>query len=92
MTIRDRANLDCNRPTPGSIGIQQMVERRLLGIGYRALSDVGCDFIEGVLRLCDFVSTYHRKRVALAMVADIEGVHLVSIQIEVAAPSRSTRP
>jgi len=92
MTTPHRANLECNRPTPGSVSIRQAAECRLLASGYTALSDVRCDLNERVLRLRGLVSTYHFKQVALAMVADIEGVHLVSNQIEVVAPSWSTRP
>jgi len=77
---------------PGSISIEQAAEWRLLGSGYTALSDVRCNFDEGVLHLRGRVSTYHLKQVALAMVAEIEGVHVVSNQIEVVAPSRSSRP
>ena len=91
MTTPHRANLDCSRPTPGSIGVQQAAECRLLDSGYTALSGVRCDFSEGVLRLRGLVFTYYLKQVALAMVADIEGVDLVSNQIEVVAPSWSTR-
>ena len=92
MTTPHRSNADRNCPTPGSIGIRQAAECRLLSSGYIALSDVRCDFDEGVLRLHGLVSTYHLKQVALALVADIEGVRVVRNQIEVVTPSRSTRP
>lgn len=78
MTIPHRANLDCNRPTPGLIGNQQTAERRLLGSGYTALSTVHCAFHDGLSHVLGLVHTFHNKQVALALVADIDGVHVVS--------------
>ena len=92
MTTPHRFNSDRNRPTQGSISIRQAAECRLLGSGYMALSDVRCDFDDGVLHLRGHVSTYHLKQVALALVVDIEGVHVISNRIEVVAPSGRTRP
>jgi osmotically-inducible protein OsmY len=92
MTTPHRPNSDRDRPTPGTTGIRQAAECRPLGSGYTALSAGRCDFDDGVLHLRGLVATYHLKQVALALVADIEGVHRVSNQIEVVARSGRTRP
>jgi len=86
MNPPQRPATDHNRPGPGSISIWQTAECRLLDSGYTALSNVRCDFDDGVLRLRGLVSASPLKQVARALVADIEGVHVVSNQIEVLAP------
>jgi osmotically-inducible protein OsmY len=80
------------RATPEPVEIRQVAERRLLGARYTALSDVHCAFEDGVLCLRGQLPTYHLKQIALALVADLEGVRSISNQIQVVVPAVNIRP
>jgi hypothetical protein len=77
------------RPLTSSAGVRLLAERRLCGSGYAVLRDVHCEYERGVLRLCGRLASQYLKQVAQETVIDLEDVHLIINQIEVAASTNA---
>jgi hypothetical protein len=60
-------------------------ERRLGSAGYRALLDVRCEYDCGVVRLRGRLPTHYLRQLALALVADVDGVHRIDARLDVDA-------
>jgi hypothetical protein len=60
------------------------LERR----GYSALRRVRCDLRDGVPRLRGHLPSHYLKLIALAVVAEVEGVRAIVNEIEVRPPTR----
>jgi osmotically-inducible protein OsmY len=71
--------------------IEETAEDRLRRSGYLALRDIACAVREGVACLQGRLPTYYLKQVAQAIVAEVDGVIVVSNQIEV-LPSAQASP
>ena len=63
--------------------IEEAAEDRLRRSGYLALRDVACEVLGGVARLRGRLPSHYLKQVAQAIVAEVEGVIVVSNEIEV---------
>jgi osmotically-inducible protein OsmY len=63
--------------------IEETAEDRLRRSGYLALRDIPCEVRGGVARLRGRLPTYYLRQVAQAIVAEVDGVIVVSNQIEV---------
>jgi osmotically-inducible protein OsmY len=68
--------------------VDDLAERRLRGSSFLALRNVCCEYHEGVLTLRGCLPTYYLKQIAQEVVAEVEGVRLISNRIEVVAPVR----
>ena len=59
--------------------------------GYSALRRVRCEFRDGVLRLRGRLPSHYLKQIAMAAVAEAEGVRTIINEIEVVRPSGDGR-
>jgi hypothetical protein len=75
-----------HRPAAPQTETLSQVEGRLERSGYLALRRVRCDFRDGVLRLWGHVPSQYLKQVAMARVAEVEGVRAIVNEIEVVRP------
>ena len=63
--------------------IGESAQDRLLASSYLAIRAIGCSCHDGVLTLRGCLPSHHQKQLALAIVADVEGVREVVNQIRV---------
>ena len=74
------------RPAPADLA-----ERRLRGNPYRALKNVCCDWLDGVLVLRGCLPSYYLKQIAQEAVAALEGIECIDNQIQVVTPASPSR-
>jgi len=83
MPAPHHVSWDRDRPATNGMNIRRAAECRLQDSGDTVVWDVGCDLEPGVLRLRNTLATHYLKQVAQALVAYVEGVHIVINQMEV---------
>jgi hypothetical protein len=76
---------------PERVSIRQAAQGRLQKSDYPAVREVQCDLKHGVLRVRGILPTRYLKQVALALVADVEGVDLIINEIEVGGRNPRSR-
>jgi osmotically-inducible protein OsmY len=75
-------------PQPAPV---DLAEQRLRSNPYRALKNITCDWLDGVLVLRGCLPTYYLKQIAQEAVASLEGVERIDNQIQVVTPAYPSR-
>jgi osmotically-inducible protein OsmY len=86
MLAQDQSNLQVGEFAPCRPGTAEAAADRLRASGHPALRNVNCEYHAGTLTLRACLPSYYLRQVALAVVADLEGVERVQDQIEVLNP------
>jgi osmotically-inducible protein OsmY len=68
-------------PCPGTC---ELAESKLRRSGFLAMQQLSCAFRAGVLTVRGHLPSYFLKQMALALVAEVEGVERIDDQVEVA--------
>ena len=68
--------------------IGEAAQDRLAISSYPALRSIACSCRDGVLTLRGCLQSHHQKQLALAIVADLEGVREIVSEVRVAPPAR----
>ena len=70
------------------IGVADLAESRLRRNGYLCLSNISCQYDDGVMLLRGHVPTYYLKQLAQEVVAEVEGVSKIVNEIDVQCPAQ----
>jgi hypothetical protein len=73
-------------PQPPQASIPELADSRLHSTPYRALDNVSCEYLGGVLVLRGCLPSYYLKQVAQEVVAHLEAVDHIDNRIQVVAP------
>jgi osmotically-inducible protein OsmY len=71
---------------------EEEAQKRMNQSLYPEVKRIVCNYRKGKLTLYGVVSSFHARRIAEALVEDLEGVEVVDNQLVVNAPPLKSRP